>query len=474
MTGALAAALISAACGGRVATGGGSVITPRDPEAVTAAYMESIRSDPSRLVPFLHEMPKGGDLHNHLGGAVYAESMIGWAAADGLCLVKSELRLKRPPCRENAGEISADEIPRDSRLYGDVIDAWSMRNWNPARQNGHDHFFESFGKFGASHDGRTGDMLAEVIARAADQHVSYLELMHTADEGSVIGLGMSIPLDMNFAALRERLLSRGLRDTLMAARRKLDEAEQRERQLLRCDMSPKPAPCGVTVRYLYQVLRGLPPQSVFAQILSGFELARMDQRIVGFNLVMPEDDPVPMRDFDLHMRMIDFLHALYPEVKISLHAGELAEGLVPPAGLRFHIRQSIEAGHALRIGHGTAIRYETEPQSLLREMAGKKILVEISLSSSDGILGIRGRDHPLNAYLDAGVPVALATDDEGVSRSNMTREFRRAVEEQNLSYRTLKALARNSIVYSFVDDPTKARLLTRLDSAFVEFEKRVF
>ncbi len=24
----------------------------------------------------MHELPKGGDLHNHLGGAVYAESMI--------------------------------------------------------------------------------------------------------------------------------------------------------------------------------------------------------------------------------------------------------------------------------------------------------------------------------------------------------------------------------------------------------------
>ena len=105
----------------------------------------------------------------------------------------------------------------------------------------------------------------------------------------------------------------------------------------------------------------------------------MDDRFVGFNLVMPEDAPVPMRDFSLHMRMIDFLHSLYPSVKITLHAGELAEGLVPPEGMTFHIRESIGRGHASRIGHGTAILHETNADSVMREMAQGKILVEVSL-----------------------------------------------------------------------------------------------
>jgi len=416
-------------------------------------------------------MPKGGDLHNHLGGGIYAESMIAWAGADGLCLVQREFRLKPPPCRQASGEIPASQIQRDGKLYGDVIDAWSMRNWNPARQNGHDQFFESFEKFGAALNGRTGDMLAEAVSRAAGQHVSYMELMHRPDEGGVIGMSFAMPFDMNFAALRDRLVARGLRDTLQSGRRKLDADEQRKKTLLRCEQPQADAGCNVTVRYLYQVLRGLPPQVVFAQILAGFEMTRIDSRVVGFNLVMPEDDVVPMRDFDLHMRMIDYLHAQYPDVKISLHAGELAEGLVPPEGLRFHITKSIDTGHAVRIGHGTAVLHETNAGDLLKTMADRKILVEIALSSSDAILGIRGKQHPINAYLAAGVPVALATDDEGVLRSSITREFKRAVEEQNLGYRTLKSLARNSIVYAFVDDPTKVRLLNRLDSAFVSFER---
>ena len=48
------------------------VAAPR--EAATARYFASIRNNPSLLLAFLADMPKGGDLHNHLSGAIYAES----------------------------------------------------------------------------------------------------------------------------------------------------------------------------------------------------------------------------------------------------------------------------------------------------------------------------------------------------------------------------------------------------------------
>ena len=51
------------------------------------------------------------------------------------------------------------------------------------------------------------------------------------------------------------------------------------------------------------------------------------------------------------------------------------------------------------------------------------MLVEICPTSNRNILGITGADHPLPAYLAAHVPLAIATDDEGVSRSDLTREF---------------------------------------------------
>jgi hypothetical protein len=179
---------------------------------------------------------------------------------------------------------------------------------------------------------------------------------------------------------------------------------------------------------------------------------------------------------------------------------------VPPEGLRSHIRQAVEVAGARRIGHGVAVMHEDGAHELLRTMAERGVLVEINLTSNDVILGVRGRDHPLHAYLAAGVPVALSTDDEGVARSEMTMEYLKAVREQELGYVTLKTMARNSLQHAFVEgeslwsDPraftpvaecsprgggldgaacdayvagsTRARLQRDLERAFARFEAR--
>lgn len=475
-------------------------------EEQTARSFDSIRDDPSLLVLFLRQMPKGGDLHSHLSGAVYAESYVRWAAEDSLCVDGQALALVPPPCDAAAGRPPAGQALQSPALYGQLIDAWSMRQWNAARRNGHDQFFDTFGKFGLASARRTGEMLAEVSVRAAAGRVSYLELMFTPDGGGAAGLGRQVGWDAELGRLRDKLLAAGLRDTLAGARRVLDRAEARQREVLRCG-SPQADPgCTVTVRYLYQVGRARPPQQVFAQILAGFEMAGADPRVVGFNLVQPEDNYVAMRDFSLQMGMIDFLHGLYPDVRITLHAGELAPGLVPPDGLRFHIRESVERGHASRIGHGVDVIFEDDPIGLLRSMAERNVLVEICLTSNDVILGVKGKRHPLALYLRYGVPVALATDDEGVSRSEMTMEYLKAVEEQGLGYITLKTMARNSLEHAFAEGEslwhdarafvavaqcseagggmtgqrcrdfiarnTKARLQWELERAFQEFEEK--
>jgi adenosine deaminase len=150
------------------------------------------------------------------------------------------------------------------------------------------------------------------------------------------------------------------------------------------------------------------------------------------------------------MQMIDYLHRRYPQVHVSLHAGELVEGLVPPEDLRFHIRDSIEIGHAERIGHGVDVMNEKDPMQLLSEMAKRKVMVEVCLTSNAVILDVSGPRHPLSEYIRAGVPVALATDDEGVSRSDMTHEYLRGAQDQKLSYLQLKKMARTSLEYAFV------------------------
>jgi adenosine deaminase len=175
---------------------------------------------------------------------------------------------------------------------------------------------------------------------------------------------------------------------------------------------------------------------------------------VGLNFVQPEDAYMSMSEYHRQMLMLDYLHSVYPSVHISLHAGEIAPGLVTPAGLRFHIREAVDLGHAERIGHGVDVMYETDPQALLKEMAARHIMVEINLTSNDVILGVVAPWHPLTAYRDAGVPVALSTDDEGVSRIDITHEYTRAALEFNLSYMDLKNMARTSLEHSFLPGPS--------------------
>ena len=423
--------------------------TPESPEGATARVFDGLRHDSARVEAFVRAMPKGGDLHSHLSGAVYAERYLEWAAEDGVCVSVATLTLVEAPCDAAAGRPPVAGM--DRALRGRLVDAFSMRNHAPAVENGHDRFFAAFGRFDLASSGRTGDMLADVAARAAAGHVRYLELMLSVSGGAVRALGGNVGWDDDWGRLRQRILDAGLADAVASARRAMDRAEARRDEVLECADARPGAGCDVTVRYVAQVLRAFPREQVFAQILAGFEMARADRRFVALNLVQPEDDPVAMRDYSLHMRMVAFLRQMYPDVPVSLHAGELVEGLVPPSGLRSHVREAVEVAGARRIGHGVDILQEDEPDALLREMAQRHVLVEINLTSNDVILGVRGRRHPLHVYLDYGVPVALSTDDEGVARSEMSLEYRKAVLEQDVDYGTLEAMARNSLEYAFVE-----------------------
>ncbi len=428
------------------------------PEQRTASYLDSIRNQSTLLLAFLHDMPKGGDLHNHLTGAIYAEDYIDFAASDNLCVDRTISQLLAPPCDDCQHYTPKPAIRcayDDHILYNQIIDAWSMRNWRNSEESGHDHFFATFDKFTLTAHNHVADGIASVINRAGKEHVQYVEFMHTADGSAASQLGMKLGWNDDYGKMREKLLSGGLKEIVAATGQTQAEDDAKVRKILKCD-TPSPEPgCTVTVRYLYQVLRGLPHESVFAQILLGFELASSeltssDQHFVGLNLVMPEDWYVPIHDFNEHMAMLDYLHGAYPKVHIALHAGELAASLVKPEDLSYHVRNSVERGHAERIGHGVDIMLEKDPIDLMKEMAARNVLVEINLTSNDQILGVSGDDHPLPIYMKYGVPVAISTDDEGVARSDMTHEYLRAAEGYRLTYAQLKRMARQSLEHSFL------------------------
>jgi adenosine deaminase len=431
---------------------------------------QEIRKNPLELYAFLYRMPKGGDLHNHLIGAVYAENLLKAAAEDSLCVDAGNLSLARPPAGGHC-EVDASRAQTDNGLTSSLIDSLSMRDFVPGRESPADHFFNTFYKFGAVGPRHDGDFVAEIARRAGEQNESYLELMALAGAGPISELGKHVGFDGNFERTAAKLRDGGISELVAALRAKVDQMEERRIGDLACKDKPDSPPCQVRVRYIYQVLREFPKEQVFAQVLAGFLLADSDPRVVAVNFVQPEHGLTSMRDYHLHMQMVDYMHRLYPRVHITLHAGELASGLVPPEGLRFHIREAIEIGHAERIGHGVSVMYENDALGLLRLMKQRHIAVEINLTSNDLILGVSGANHPLPVYRKYGVPIVLSTDDEGVSRTHLTQEYQRAVLTYDLTYADLKSIVRNSIEYSFLPPKEKAAARLELEKRFQRFEQ---
>ncbi len=273
-----------------------------------------LRKSPPELYQFLLRMPKGGDLHNHVSGAVYAESYIRVAAEDRLCADLRTLSFVAPQsngCGEN--QIEASRIAASNTLFNKFIDSFSMRDFVPsAAESGHDHFFATFGKFGPYKKEHHGEFIAEIVRRAAMQNESYLELM-AINGAAANAIAPSIgKLDL-FDAARDALMNAGMPKVVDAMRARVEESDQASRRALFCDAKPSDPACLVTVRYILEVLRESSPEQVFAQTLAGFMLASSYPKLVGVNFVQPEDGIVSMRDYHLQMFMTDYRKKAHPK-----------------------------------------------------------------------------------------------------------------------------------------------------------------
>ena len=186
-------------------------------EQRTSLSFERARKQPQLLLAFLHDLPKGGDLHNHLDGAIYAEDLVDFAADGSLCTDRTSSRLLAPPC-DPCETYTAKPAARcaygDHVLYNQMIDAWSMRNWKSGDESGHDHFFATFDKFGLASHTHVAEAIAAATNRAGMDHLQYVELMHTADAGGAARLAEKVEWNPDYAKMRDSLLAAGMKDWL--------------------------------------------------------------------------------------------------------------------------------------------------------------------------------------------------------------------------------------------------------------------
>ncbi|GHU58754.1 adenosine deaminase [Bacteroidia bacterium] len=424
-------------------------------------------------------MPKGGDLHNHLTGSVYAETYFSIAVKDSLWVDMNTGKLsKEKPQSEQARQLIPG-MPDLHNIRMKLIDMWSIRNYEPYKSSlgADEYFFGTFGLFGAVTGNHMVELLQELRTRAAKENVQYMEIMMTSPS---IGKDQIDAFDKQNAELKKAILNNN-QATVMTILSKnasiwdkdsvitnivnnfvhlYDSLDEKSR------ISDSNAPL-----CLYQAYasRGGEPLAVFAQLYVSFKASMVSQKIVGVNIVAAEDSENSMDYYSGHMLMFQYLKKKYKPVNTSMHAGELTLGLVKPEHLTYHISEAVNIAGANRIGHGVDIAFEKDSRSLLDKM--KNIPVEINLTSNEFILGVKNGEHPFPIYMKAGIPIIISTDDPGILRTNLAEQYTLLTLRYNPTYRDIKQFIKNSIIYSFVPDAQKQKLLDITEAAIAEFEK---
>lgn len=447
-----------------------------------------LRTNEAALRIFFSSMPKGGDLHHHYSGSIYAEKYIDIAKSANAWINEVTLDIKF----DSSGILMNKEWKKFVTLekeHGEytfqqiLLKHFSTKDYS--RSDGttsFDDFFETFDRFSPSKNQvNDGSGLLWIKQNAIRQKVSYIETMletipcgklperfnHLNDSLLLYqAQNDTLKLFNLFNTLKNYLLNKENAFCLENYLRELEKEHTR----LQIDDSL------FTLRYQTYVLRILPPIQVLAQMITSFEAAKEDTLLVGVNMVAPEHHPIALRDYRLHMRMFQYCAKIWPTVSVSLHAGELAEGMVSPENLHFHIQEAVDIAGAKRIGHGTALAYEQDVLSLIERMKTYKTVIEINYHSNRFILGSTNKNHPLDLYHKANIPIVICTDDAGVLRTDHNGEFIQiALDFPNLTYANFKEFAYNSITHSFIKGAeVRKKLLEKLFRDFTHFENHFF
>ena len=435
-------------------------------EKLISEKFEKIKNNTPKLTVFLKEFPKGGDLHNHSLGASFSEFVYEDA------IIKNNWYDLRKNIFLNDYEYNISDknekiisIEKFKNFYTEnMFNNFSMRGWNK-KSDGAKHFFNTFLSV-LSSKREENDMILEIAKRNKIQNIKYLELISEAIPEEVKNNYINVIKNLNNFDLNKMNDYCKLLDKLDNEENYLKVKiflDKRENYLQNNNIDD------ITIKYIPFLARvSSPIYKFFAEAYCFMLYCIKEKRIAGINIVEPEDAISSRENFEKHLEIIRFIYKYLSEkylssskkINLTLHAGELNILRSPLEDMNDRICSTIfltrnkneqKFPFTKRIGHGVSIPWEENCRELLNFMNINKIAVEICLSSNDIILGIKGENHPFSLYKKYNVPLVICTDDEAVSRSNLTLEFVKAVKSFNLNYSELKTLVRNSLEFSFLN-----------------------
>ncbi|EZA59882.1 hypothetical protein DMN91_001123 [Ooceraea biroi] len=414
-------------------------------------FMEVISEiEKSEVFKILRDLPKGAILHAHdtaivsldykLYNLTYRENLYACDANDTLKLkffnvsddecdwqLLSELR--RDPVQADAINerikrqlTMVTENPRSA--YDTVDKAWSkfnsifmfMRSWLSYRPVYEDHLYRGLQEF-------------------YNDNVMYVELRSTLSplyelDGRTYG-----PVEV--AQIHKNVADRFVRDN----------------------------PDFIGMKLIYAPVRAVDAQTVDYYLKTMVQLKRVyPEFVAGFDLVGQEDKGKPLIEF------VNKLNAVDPEIRFFFHAGETNwNGESTDLNLFDAFLLNTK-----RIGHGYALTKHPLLWNFVKQLG---IAVEICPISNQ-VLGLVEdmRNHPANSLFASGSPVVISNDDPGLwGAQGLTYDFYEAfmgLMSANSDLRSLKQLAKNSLMYSGMNDQEKRNALIRWQAKWHAFVKK--
>lgn len=411
-----------------------------------AARFEQIKrqASPAQLHAFLYDMPKGGDLHHHVGLSAWPEEW--WTAMHALPGRRFLVRTKFLSCPDSVepflrwatipawqhGKLSAcaqaEYVEADEAIKPDWLSA--MRLDKPGE--GRHEFFENVVNrlTGILRDPEVlAEGMALYVKRYGRENLRYLETQFNPAGAFARPDGTPVDAETAYRLVTGRL------------------------------SRPDVVASGVVVKFQSVAIRFLPSAEQRIEEAYAWVDAHRDW-FVGINFAGREDN-----DKGTALRFLSTFRKMrrkYAGIHLSLHGGEVDS----PGS---DVRNTLLLG-AERIGHG--FNLITDPDTLLLLRNGKNLL-EVNLVSNRLLEYASDLDqHPFPEYLRFGVPVCLNTDDAGVWDSNLTDEYFTAIKHFNLSWEEIVRLGHNSLEYAFAPDPVKRDRIERFKQAIALFEQK--
>lgn len=447
------------------------------------AILDSIRPNRSALFSFFSMMPKGGDLHHHYSGSIYAESYIEYVIQKDFFINTLTYEIIKDltsiPLPVPVEWVKFSTIPNRDEIKLKLLRKWSVKDFVKGARSSDEQFFSTFVGFSIASKENFIAGLTELKKRALNQKLNYIETIFISTNVKSINVPEEIELDKAFLEIQKQRDEDKLNqilEKLYADYKAVIEGVAKKHNDLVNDYhkASNLEDADFHIRYQNYIARFRQPTDVFIELFACFESSSTNELIVGVNIVAAENGETAMRDYWLHIMFYKFLEQKYKTVKYAVHAGELVSGMVQPEFLGTHIKQSLILQNLTRIGHAVDIIYDNDFITTIENLKHRQIAIEINLSSNEFILGVANDLHPIELYYRNGIPIVICTDDEGVLRTSITEQYVLLAHRYKLSYDEIKDVVRNSINYSNIkDDTLKQSILKNLNDGFNDFETKI-